>query len=345
MSATDWLKMRSDIARDPKICRMVEYLTGSVDGDALRDALRDAPPSVTEALRVTPCHILRHAIIGSLVTIWGTLRHRGDRRGDDLVVNEAGCRTVDAVGEFDGIGYAMSRVGWLIVEGTSVVLPRFFVHFNDDPSQHKRKLANDRQRRYRESKKGGACVTSPLRNGLRNEVTENRNENENENINPSVSPQGESASQSDAKQKTPRKRNPRQPLPATLAEPFNVWWKTYPRRTKPGDASRAYLSAINRLVAVGQSEEQAIATLQEAAAAFAPFGKTQGVYCPYPASWLNGEQYHDDRATWNPDSTGQPRASDLPRQRSFESIKIITNQVGPNATEAATNRLLDLEGG
>ena len=250
------------------------------------------------------------------------------------------CPPIDGILSVDGLTKCLVDVGWLIVHEDRIEFPKFGRH--NGKSAKQRALDAERVAERRARSPQNVRVLSGLKpDGIATRGEEIRGDLNN----PSISPQGESASQADAKPETPRKRKPRQPLPATLAEPFNVWWKTYPRRTKPGDASRAYLSAINRLVAVGQSEEQAIATLQEAAAAFAPFGKTQGVYCPYPASWLNGEQYHDDRATWKPDSTGQARASDLPRQRSFESLKIITNKVGPDATEAAANRLLDLGGG
>lgn len=70
---------------------------------------------------------------------------------------------------------------------------------------------------------------------------------------------------------------------------FEQWWSHYPRKAKKAEAFRAYKRAKGKVGAdrLAQALEQQLPRLQAEA------GRTDGNFCPYPASWLNGGSYDD----------------------------------------------------
>lgn len=76
----------------------------------------------------------------------------------------------------------------------------------------------------------------------------------------------------------------------TYARNFGLFWDVYPRRVAKGKAFTAFKKAART------TEAEIII---EAAAAFGASPKAKGDFCPYPATWLNGERWLDDPSEWN----------------------------------------------
>lgn len=142
--AVDWIKMRTDLYRDPKVCLMADFLMNT-DGDLGRyvnqNCQRDM--SVTR-------NVMRHAVVGALLSIWGVVRHRGKRSNDDLIVSNCSPAVVDDVADMAGFGEAMEYVGWVRQHEKCLVFPSFFEEYNADPAEESRLKAAERSRRYRE---------------------------------------------------------------------------------------------------------------------------------------------------------------------------------------------------
>ncbi|HEY1035061.1 MAG TPA: hypothetical protein VGE09_08770 [Pseudoxanthomonas sp.] len=152
MSA-DWIKMRTDLYRDPKVCVIADALLAS-DGELARyvSQMNQCDMSVTR-------NVTRNATVGALVTVWGVMRHRGKRVDVDLVCRGVSLWIVDDVADMPGFGAALASVGWVIETSEGIVFPSFFDEYNVDPSEKKATSSADRQRRYRESKKQKSDVT------------------------------------------------------------------------------------------------------------------------------------------------------------------------------------------
>jgi len=140
--------MRTDLVRDPKVCMIATALL-SHDSNALRNA------SVTR-------YVLRNAVVGALVTVWGVARQRGKRVGDDLRV-VATKQIVDDISDLPGFGAAMESVGWLREDAKWLYFPNFFADYNVDPKEEGRAKGAERQRRYRDRKGAESDVTVTLR--------------------------------------------------------------------------------------------------------------------------------------------------------------------------------------
>lgn len=151
--AGDWIKMRTDMYRDPKVCMIADLLLNN-DGQLARHVSQNLQCDMAVTRNVT-----RSATVGALVSVWGVTRHRGKRVGDDLVVKNADVGVVDDIADLPGFGDAMAAVGWLVVAECDLVFPRFFEEFNTDPSEDARAKATLRQQRYR-AKKRDVTVTS-----------------------------------------------------------------------------------------------------------------------------------------------------------------------------------------
>jgi hypothetical protein len=80
---------------------------------------------------------------------------------------------------------------------------------------------------------------------------------------------------------------------------FNVWWQVYPKKSGKQAAHTAYIKAIKRIRAVGQTADEAHKTLLEAVRRYATSPKSKSQYCWNPATWLNGGHWEDDPAVWN----------------------------------------------
>lgn len=136
--AYDWIKMRTDMYRDPKVCVIAETLLGYHEKSNVTPALR----SVT-----------RNAVVGALVTVWGVLRHRGERDGDDLFIKKCNISVIDDISDIANFGSAMEVVGWVQESSGGLLFPRFFGEYNVDPNDEPKAKNAERQRRFREKKK------------------------------------------------------------------------------------------------------------------------------------------------------------------------------------------------
>lgn len=145
--AADWIKMRSDMYRHPKISVIADELlraggrlsahVGSVQGREM---------SVTRS-------VMRNATVGALVSVWGVMRLRGERNGDDLLCKGVDASVLDDISDLPGFGAAMIAAGWLISGELGITFPRFFQEHNVDPAERARTKNADRQKRFRERKK------------------------------------------------------------------------------------------------------------------------------------------------------------------------------------------------
>lgn len=181
----DWIKMRTDLYRDPKVICMAESLM-EVDGDLNRyvtnNALRDL--SVTR-------NVMRNAVVGALVTVWGVLRHQGKRDGDSLRLSGCSLSVIDDIADLPGFGQSMLSVGWLVRDGKGLLFPRFFEENNIEPQADAKAKNAERQRRFREARKAESNAKSnELRNVTSNAKSNTREEREKEKSNNSLSVTG-----------------------------------------------------------------------------------------------------------------------------------------------------------
>jgi len=79
---------------------------------------------------------------------------------------------------------------------------------------------------------------------------------------------------------------------AEYSEEFEQFWKAFPsrRKTKKRKAFTDFKKAIKRVD---------VATLMTAVAEYARSNKGRGEFCQMPSTWLNGDCWEDDRASWN----------------------------------------------
>lgn len=145
--AGDWIKMRTDLYRDPKVSVMADDLMRE-DGALARyvNQFCQRDMSVTR-------NAMRNAVVGALVSVWGVMRQRGKRNGDDLVMLGVTADVLDDIADMPGFGHAMERVGWAKETEEGIEFPRFFEEHNADPAERKAASAAERQRRYRERQK------------------------------------------------------------------------------------------------------------------------------------------------------------------------------------------------
>jgi hypothetical protein len=153
--ASDWIKMRVWLARDPKVILMADYLaeqrafmnwlTEPVHQSCKESAYEHVTSNVIRALCVT----------GLLVT-WGTAREQGDRVDDDLILSHCRLLTLDAMTDIPDFGEAMAYVNWAEERnGDMVVFPKFFKENESPEEKHKRQNA-ERQARHREKASRGS---------------------------------------------------------------------------------------------------------------------------------------------------------------------------------------------
>lgn len=152
--AFDWIKMRVDLYRDPKVCVIADLLL-----DRGSELARYVNQNLQCDMTVTR-NVMRNVTVGALVSVWGVLRHRGKRNGDDLVVNNCTVFVIDDLADIPGFGSAMVSVGWVVELENSIVLPRFFEEFNVDPAEESKKKNAERQRKYREKLKAESNANS-----------------------------------------------------------------------------------------------------------------------------------------------------------------------------------------
>jgi hypothetical protein len=177
--AGDWIKTRVWLCRDPKVIRMADFLAEQKAfmkwlTDPVQQSCRDtAYEHVTRNVTVALC-------VTGLVVTWGTARERGNREGDDLVLDCCELQEVSAIADIPCFGDAMAHVGWAVErDDDCVVFPKFFKDQESPDDRHKRQNA-ERQAAFRERRKhngsnakvtGASNVTVTPREEKRRDIT------------------------------------------------------------------------------------------------------------------------------------------------------------------------------
>jgi hypothetical protein len=151
--AGDWIKMRTDLYRDPKVSVMADLLMAP-DSDLSMFVDQHCQRQMTVTRNV-----MRNVTVGALVAVWGVMRLRGKRENDDLIYRGVTSAVLDDIADLPGFGAAMVAVGWAIETDEGLVLPRFFEDQNVDPEDTAKKKNAERQARFREKNKAENNVT------------------------------------------------------------------------------------------------------------------------------------------------------------------------------------------
>jgi hypothetical protein len=163
--AGDWIKMRTDLYRDPKVCVMADLLMDT-ESELSRFVNDNKRRDMTVTRNVTRC-----ACVGALLSVWGVLRHRGKRDGDDLVCNGVTLSVIDDISDIPGFGDVMHGVGWAVHGEQGITLPRFFSEYNADPLDAQKSKAAERQARYRQKTVAQQGVTRDVTSDVTRDVT------------------------------------------------------------------------------------------------------------------------------------------------------------------------------
>lgn len=164
--AGDWIKMRVNIDRDPRVIEMTLVL--SEHKQFLAWLTEGMNCTVTNAFdRVTPV-TLRHVVVTALLRLWGGALDRGKRIEctNDLRLSHCSSFAVDEIAGVPGISDALESVGWLRFDGDAIFpnLLESNVPANERQVANKREKDRERQRRHRE-KQRDTChdsVTQPV---------------------------------------------------------------------------------------------------------------------------------------------------------------------------------------
>lgn len=194
--AGDWIKMRTDLYRNPKVCVMADLLM-SADGELARyvDQHKQRAMTVTR-------NVMRNVTVGALVSIWGVMRTQGKPIGEDLFCSHATISVLDDISELPGFGAAMAHIGWVVESYDGLTFPRFFSDHNVDPEEAAKKKNAERQARFRDRQK----PTDPPESNVTDNVTvthreEKRREEKYTQPNGCVAPQSVAATPASPKPK------------------------------------------------------------------------------------------------------------------------------------------------
>ena len=248
----DWIKMRTDLYRDPKVIGMA---------NALRHG--DVTPNVTRYIRCS--------VVGALVSVWGVLRHQGERRGDDLCIPKCKLTVIDDIADLPGFGEAMASVGWANETPDGVVLPKFFRDLNAEPV---RSGAAERQKRYRERQRDGSVTRDAQRDVTQPVTVTGEKRESREERNTPQPPDGGGVSKS----KTAKAEHTH----------FAAFWTAYPRKTAKPAASTAFA----RIDPDDATFAAMLAALDRQRRS-ADWCKDGGRFIPHPATWLNQRRWED----------------------------------------------------
>jgi hypothetical protein len=262
----DWIKMRVDLYRDPKVIVMADSLL-SKDGDLARyvnqNTQRDM--SVTR-------NVMRNVTVGALVSIWGVARKQGKRSSECLVLPDVTLSVLDDIAELPGVGEAMEDAGWVQQTEEGLVFPRFFEEHNTDYEAHRAKN-RERQARYRAKKE--AEKEAEKRNVTVTLCNASKRESKSKSIKPPIVPQG-------------------------TERAFDQFWQAVHIKTGKEAARRAFTRAVKRMQHEGIQKGDAEVRLLDRMAAFArsPQAHPKDRSPIHPATWLNQGRYDDDPAAW-----------------------------------------------
>ncbi len=277
--AHDWIRMRTWIAKDPKVIAMsnhiaenrmfIDWLCDYSHSECSHTAHEFVSPSVTRSVTVT-----------ALLQVWGVTREQGRKENDDLVVDMMTVSAIDEIAEVPGIGEAMEFVGWVEQrDETTLVFPKFFTD-NAPIADRDRWLAAQRQKKHREK---------------RNALSRYSNGDSNVTSNVTVTDKEKDSIVYKKKSNTS----------SADADGSPLVYQSYPRKVGRQAALRAIAKAIQ--VVADRGIEDPAAWLVEKVQAFAksPAGNA-GEFVPHPSTWFNEGRYDDDPAEWSKVGQGKP---------------------------------------
>lgn len=280
-----WIKMRCDLYRHPRVIAIADIL-GGLDSPLARYVNQHCQRDMT-----VTCNVTRHAVVGALLMVWGTVRHRGRRDGDDSVLEVASLHTLDQVSDMPGLGDAMEDVGWVVYNGETLRFPMFFKEHNADPADDRRAKDAERQRRRRAKKNDNA--TEEMSRDCHVTVSQKchtRVEESREDDNtPHSPPKGESAAH----------------------RRFEDFWEVVHCKTGKVAAANAHVRAVSRVAASrGCSHNEAAEYIRQRMLAFAstPSARPADRTPIHPRTWLSQGRYDDDESAWGdrPAQNGRP---------------------------------------
>ena len=205
--ANDWIKMRTDLYRDPKVIVMADSMLDP-DGELALFVGHNCRRNMTVTRNVT-----RNACVGALLSVWGVMRHRGVRVGDDLQCHGITLAVVDDIADLPGFGRAMKHVGWIESTDSGLVFPRFFADYNVEPDEKNKSKNAERQARYREKLKANSNVTSSVTRNVTVTPREEKSREEKSSNTPLIPQGGEAVSEA-----TPPQKPKRKPKATTVGE-------------------------------------------------------------------------------------------------------------------------------
>ena len=168
--AGDWIKMRTDLYRDPKVCLIADELM-QPEGELARYVNQH----LQRDMAVTR-NVMRNVTVGALVTVWGVTRHRGKRDNDNLFIRGITLSVIDDIADVHGFGDAMASAGWARQTEEGVIFPNFFEELNTEPTQDQKAKNAERQRRYREKRNALRNVTVAPQSDIEKRREEKRRE-------------------------------------------------------------------------------------------------------------------------------------------------------------------------
>lgn len=284
MANGDWIKMRTWIARDPKVIGIAAFL--------------EAQPEFVAWMggTVTNRHVALCVTVTSLLQVWGVTRCDARVTGDDFVIDAATPKTIDSIAGVPCFGDAMRHVGWAVFDADkqTLTLPKF-LRLNTSNDDNKKKSAAERQRRYREKHRNARDAERDVVSDVTVTPREEKRREENINTPPCAAHTAPNGSDDGVKPKT---KTPPKPPPEPPVM-FQKFWEVFPSRRKKSkdEAIRAWLKAVKRV-----SAERIIA----AAIEYAASDEGRGEYAKMPSTWLNQGCWDDDRAAWRDHSAAPP---------------------------------------
>jgi hypothetical protein len=150
----DWIPMRVNLRRDPKVIRMSKWLCQSREFmDWWSHPQRvTCDECVTEV--VTFENVTR-VTVASLLDVWGVVNERISEVGE---IRNMAVDDIDDICGVPSFGLAMMKVGWIRLSGNSLIFPNF--EEINRPAKQRRpgQSSAERTRRWREKRRDN-CVT------------------------------------------------------------------------------------------------------------------------------------------------------------------------------------------
>lgn len=230
-------------------------------------------------LRIAPAHV-----VGCLVAVWSW----ADALTDDGLVQHATAELIDRKAGKKGFAEAMTGVGWLRIELSGVVLPKWDRHNGESAKARAGEAEAKRLSRAGVRRSGPVTVSAPPpvdesgqlsgqvsgQNGDRCRDQRRGEERREEDIQSRSSP-------------------PPPPAERLNAVDVDSIYAAYPRKVGKADALKAIAKALKTKPAA-----ELLAAVNAYAVAMADWPEGERQFIPHPATWFNGGRYDDDPATW-----------------------------------------------